>query len=322
MDILIYVIVFLATFLAVEGVVGLIRGGGRDRSVLQARLKRLSKDLRAPDQDAAGAGEGSVLRDVSNTLLDRFVDGLPNSESMQLLIYRAGVAYQPRRLVMTSLALGAAGLLGTSLAFYGPLALTGAALGLLPFMQLKRAAAKRMAAFESGFPDALELLARALRAGHSLNFGFQMVGEELPDPLGTEFAHVAEEIKFGQDVSTALRNLAYRINVDDVPFFVTAIAIQRETGGNLTEILDKLGYVIRERFKLYGKVRAITSMGRMTANLLAFWPLIMVGALYSVNPGLVEPLWLTPEGHTMVMVCVGLVVIGYVICIKMSEIKV
>ena len=120
----------------------------------------------------------------------------------------------------------------------------------------------------------------------------------------------------------ALRNLAYRIDVEDLPFFITAIAIQRETGGNLTEILDKLGHVIRERFKLYGKVRGITAMGCMTANMLAFWPLVMVGALYSVNPGYVEPLWRTSEGHMMVMICAALVGIGYTVCRKMAEIKV
>jgi tight adherence protein B len=140
--------------------------------------------------------------------------------------------------------------------------------------------------------------------------------------VGTEFAHLTEEVKFGQDIGDALRNLAYRVDVEDLPFFVTAIAIQRETGGNLTEILDKLGHVIRERFKLFAKVRAITAMGRMTANMLAFWPLIMVSALYSVNPGYVEPLWQTSEGHTMVMICVALVATGYAICRKMAAIKV
>ncbi len=320
METLIYVFVFLATFLAVEGIVGIARSGKNDRAVVQARLRRLSQDL--PSPDATPQGEETVLRDVGRTALDKFVESLPNAESTQLLIYRAGAAYHPRRLVVTSLGLAAVGLTLSSLMLYGGLVLSGALLGLFPYMQLKRAARVRTAKFETQFTDALELLTRALRAGHSLNFGFQMVGDELPDPVGTEFAHVAEEVKFGKDVTEALRNLAYRVDVEDLPFFVTAIAIQRETGGNLTEILDKLCYVIRERFKLYGKVRGITAMGRMTANMLAFWPLVMVGALYSVNPSYVEPLWTTQEGHTMVLWCVGLVALGYVICRKMSEIEV
>jgi tight adherence protein B len=320
MEILIYVFVFLATFLAVEGLVGIVRGDKNDRAAVQARLKRLSKDLRAPE--AKPAGEDTVLRDVGRSSFDKLIESLPSAETTQLLIYRAGAAYHPRRLVLMSAGLAAVGLGLASLMLYGPMVLSGLALGVLPYMQLKRAARVRTAKFEAQFPDALELLVRALRAGHSLSFGFQMVGDELPDPVGTEFAHLAEEVKFGQDVNAALRNLAYRVEVEDLPFFVTAIAIQRETGGNLTEILDKLGHVIRERFKLYGKVRGITAMGRMTANMLAFWPLVMVGALYSVNPGYVEPLWQTSEGHTMVLICVALVAIGYVICRKMAEIKV
>jgi len=320
METLIYVFVFLATFLAVEGIVGIVRGGNSDRAAVQARLKRLSEDLRAPE--ATPVAEETVLRDTGQSPFDKVLNSLPNAESTQLLIYRAGEAYHPRRLLLTSAGLAVIGLGVTSLLFYGPFAFAGVFLGVLPFLQLKRAANIRMAKFEAQFPDALELLTRALRAGHSLNFGFQMVADELPDPLGTEFAHLAEEVKFGQGVTEALRNMSYRVDVEDLPFFVTAIAIQRETGGNLTEILDKLGHVIRERFKLYGKVRGITAMGRMTANMLAFWPLIMVGALYSVNPGYVEPLWLTPEGHSMVMYCVGLVALGYVICRKMAEIKV
>lgn len=322
MDTLIYVFVFLATFLAVEGLVGIVRGGNGsgDRAAVQARLKRLSQDLRAPEAQALP--EESVLRDSGQSGFDKLLASVPNAESLQLLIYRAGQTYHPRRLVTTCAGLGLIGLVLTSLFLTGAASLAGIALGLLPYMQLRRAANLRTAQFEAQFPDALELLVRALRAGHSLNFGFQMVGDELPDPVGTEFAHVAEEVKFGQDVSEALRNLAYRIDVEDLPFFVTAIAIQRETGGNLTEILDKLGHVIRERFKLYGKVRGITAMGRMTANMLAFWPLVMVGALYSVNPGYVEPLWQTTAGHTMVLACVVLVAIGYTICRKMAEIKV
>ena len=320
METLIYVFVFAATFLAVEGLVGIARGGNQDRGILKARLKRLQQDLRAPE--AIAKGEDTVLRDLGNSVFDKMIDSLPNAESTQLLIYRAGAAYHPRRLVLTSLGLAVIGAGLTTLMLYGPMALSGAALGFLPFMQLKRAARARTVKFETQFPDALELLTRALRAGHSLNFGFQMVGDELPDPVGTEFAHLAEEVKFGQDVVAALRNLAYRVDVEDLPFFVTAIAIQRETGGNLTEILDKLCHVIRERFKLFGKVRAITSMGRMTANMLVFFPFVMVGALYSVNPGYVDPLWQTSEGHTMVMICAALVSIGYVVCCKMAEIKV
>jgi tight adherence protein B len=112
------------------------------------------------------------------------------------------------------------------------------------------------------------------------------------------------------------------VDASDLPFFITAIVIQSTTGGNLAEILDKLGYVIRERFKLYGKVRALTAIGRMSANLLALWPVVMVGALYLVSPGYVEPLWTTPTGPLLVLVSGVLVTIGYVVCRRMAQIEV
>ncbi len=161
-----------------------------------------------------------------------------------------------------------------------------------------------------------------MRAGHSLTAGLQMVGQEIADPVGTEFSHVAEEVKLGQDVRQALAGVAYRIDTPDLPFFITAITIQRETGGNLAEVLEKLGHVIRERFKLYGKVRALTAIGRASANLLAVWPVVMVAGLYAVNPGYVAPLWEDEQGHLMVFAAVVLVIVGFLIARRMAVIKV
>jgi tight adherence protein B len=149
-----------------------------------------------------------------------------------------------------------------------------------------------------------------------------MVGQEIADPVGTEFTHIAEEVKLGQDIRSALAGLVYRINTPDLPFFVTAISIQRETGGNLAEVLEKLGHVIRERFKLYAKVRALTAIGRASANLLAVWPAVMVGGLYLVNPDYVAPLWEEQAGHLMVVAALALVAVGYVICRRMAIVRV
>jgi tight adherence protein B len=149
-----------------------------------------------------------------------------------------------------------------------------------------------------------------------------MVGDELPDPIGTEFKRIAEEVQMGKDLLDALANLNHRVDVPDLPFFVTSIGIQRETGGNLTEILDKLSHVIRERFKLYGKINAITAMGRASANLLALWPFVMVGSLYVSNRDYIAPLWETPEGLRLVMISAALVIVGYLLCRRMAEIEV
>jgi tight adherence protein B len=203
-----------------------------------------------------------------------------------------------------------------------PAAIVCSLLGLVPWIQLARLKAKRRDRFEQQFPDALDLLIRALRAGHSLSTGLQMVGKELPDPIGTEFGQVAHEIQLGQQVRSALNNLTYRVDSQDLPFFVTAISIQQETGSNLAEVLENLSRVIRERFKLYGKVKALTAMGRASANLLAGWPLVMVGALYAVNPGYVAPLWEEESGQLLALISFVMVIVGYVICRRMATIKV
>jgi tight adherence protein B len=195
-------------------------------------------------------------------------------------------------------------------------------LGFAPWFNTGRLGHKRTLEFEKQFPNALELLIRALRAGHSLNLGLQMVGEELPDPIGSEFAQVAEEIHLGNDVQSALANLAFRVDSVDLPFFVVAVTIQQETGSNLAEVLENLAQVIRERFKIHGKVRSLTAMGRGSANLLAVWPLVMVGSLYTVNRSYIAPLWETEGGHTMALIAAIMIAVGYFLCRKMATIRV
>ena len=198
--------------------------------------------------------------------------------------------------------------------------------GFLPFVHVARLRSKRMYAFEAQFPEALDLITRSMRAGHSLTFGFQMVGDELPDPIGSEFGQVAEEIKLGRDLRVALGNLVYRVEAGDLPFFITAITIQRETGGNLAEVLEKLSALIRERFALYGKVRALTAIGKASANLLASMPFLLVGLLYTCGGeggrSYVEPLYTTSAGMMLSAAAVGLVVIGYILCRRMAVIEV
>jgi tight adherence protein B len=315
-------LIFLATVLAAESIFFAIRGDEASRAAAaRKRLDRLARTLQSPD--AEGEGE-SLLRDgTKRGLGDRLLDLVPRREAVELLVYRAGATTTPGRLVMSSVSLAAGGfLLGAFVmsSFINGILFT--AIGIAPWMIVRRNARRRMEAFEQQLPDALALMTRAMRAGHSLGFGLRMVGDELPDPIGVEFLRVADEVQMGQELTTALANLNHRVDVPDLPFFVTSIGIQRETGGNLTEILDKLGHVIRERFKLYGKVRAITAMGRASANLLAFWPFVMVGALYSTNPDYVAPLWESETGHMMVLISAVLVAIGYAICRQMAKIEV
>jgi tight adherence protein B len=317
---MLYVLIFLATVLAVEGLSTLTQARrGSSQARARARLQRLAAGLQAPD-----AIEESILRKRDErTFTERLLAFLPRSRTLELRLYRAGVAMNTRSFAILSGALAVGGWVVGWVFFGDPAkALMLLGVGTLPYFQINRMARKRMGRFEKQFPDALELLTRAMRAGHSLTAGLQMVGNEIADPVGTEFSHVAEEVKLGQDVRQALAGVAYRIDTPDLPFFITAITIQRETGGNLAEVLEKLGHIIRERFKIYGKVRALTAIGRASSNLLAVWPVVMVAGLYAVNPGYVAPLWEQEQGHLMVFASVALTAVGFVIARRMAIIKV
>ena len=149
--------------------------------------------------------------------------------------------------------------------------------GLLPILRLRRAARKRLARFESQFPGALEFIARSMRAGHAFSISLEMLHHEFEQPLAGEFRRVFEEQNLGMPLDAALARLGARIHLVDVQFFVTAVVLQRRTGGNLTEILDTLAEVIRERYKLKGKVKAISAHGRMTAQALSAIPIVVGG---------------------------------------------
>jgi tight adherence protein B len=284
-------------------------------------LRALAATLQARD----GGEEISLLRgDKSGrSRLDVWIDQIPFTREIALMLYRAGITSSVKRFLGVSAGFAIAGAIGAA-AFlpFSYADLIGLGAGALPYLHVMRLGRKRREAFEQQFPDALDLLIRALRAGHSFSTGLQMVGQELPDPVGREFGLMADEIQLGKDIRSALDNLIYRVDAPDLPFFVVAVTMQQETGSNLAEVLDNLSGVIRERFKLYGKVRSLTAMGRASANMLAVWPLIMVGALYAANPDYIRPLWETQAGHTMMLISAVMIAVGYVLCRRMATIEV
>jgi tight adherence protein B len=316
---ILYAFIFLAAVLAAEAIYHLARGRAVNRNTSK-RLERLAQSLEGP---RTRPEETSLREELTGSISNQILAAIPGREEISIQLYRAGVPMTVQRFLLVSLGMALAGLaVGFALAPGSVKALLFAGAGLLPWLQVRRQIGARMAAFEKQLPDALDLLVRSLRAGHSLTGGLQMVGEELSDPIGTEFRYVANEISLGSDTKRALDNLLYRVPSPDLPFFVTAIAIQQETGSNLAEVLDNLANVIRERFKVFGKVRAITAMGRMSANILAIWPLVMIGAIYLVNPTYIEPLWAEEAGRSIVLVATVLIFLGYVICRRMAQIKV
>ncbi len=225
--------------------------------------------------------------------------------------------------LLLSPALAAMGFLGCQVFRLGlVLPLGFAALGAaLPFGYLYQQKRTRMAAFQRQLPEALDLIGRALRAGHAFFVGMKMVGDEFGEPIGPEFASASEEIAMGVAVPQALKNLAERVESLDMKFFVIAVNIQRETGGNLAEIIDSLSRVIRARFQLDAKVNALAAEGKLSAYVLFGLPLAMGILLHLINPEYLQPLLTDPLGHKLLIMAGAMMTIGAVIMKRMVMIR-
>jgi tight adherence protein B len=311
-------LVFIAALTAVEGALLLFAGDrvGR-RRVANDRLKRHA--TRISEEEIS---EGGILIDSEERVpLVAFIAKLlPRRRSLELLLYRAGMPYTPPQFVLMTVGCALGGFaIGTLLLGSILVGLAMTLLGVAPFAFVELRKRARMSRFESQLPEALDLMCRALRAGISLEFGFRSVGDELEDPVGTEFAQVADEVSLGLDTRVALQNLALRMNTSDMPFFINAILIQRETGGNLAEILQNLATVIRDRIKFYGKVKALMAQTELTANLLGLLPLVTFGGLWLIRQSYLEPL-LSPPGQYLLIGSGILVPIGWLVCRRIASV--
>lgn len=193
--------------------------------------------------------------------------------------------------------------------------------GMAPFFYVYMKKRERMGKFQRQLPEALDLIARALRAGHAFTGGLKMVAEEMGDPVGTEFDKTLDEINFGIGVPEALKGLSNRVDCSDLKFFVISVIIQRETGGNLAEILNNIAHLIRERFKLYGRVRALSAQGRLSAAVLIVLPFVMALVLYLINPEYIGTLATDPIGRilaffALIMMVVGILVMKRIVAIR------
>ncbi|MCP4004479.1 MAG: hypothetical protein GY725_09820 [bacterium] len=314
---IVYVLVFLTLVMLLEGLYLLFFGSKRQRNKeASERLRRFANHLPAGDLSEEGR---TIMVDRGTS------DGpsrVPFKDKLELFLYRAGMPLSMRMYLLLTALLGGGGFAVGFLILRDPirgLALSG--LGILPTVFIAVRRRRRMAAFDKQLPEAMELLCRCLRSGHSMRSGFHLVGEELPDPMGTEFARVAEEVAFGMDLRDALHNLAHRIDHPDMPFFINAVMIQRETGGNLAGILESIATMIRERLRFFAKVKSLLAQINMTANALAVIPIVMVFAVSGVNPDYMAPLFETPAGHTMIGICVFLVTAGWLMCRRLGVVK-
>jgi tight adherence protein B len=246
------------------------------------------------------------------------------SVRLQESISQAGLTMKAGKLVLMSACIG----LGTWLVvglFYPqfPVAIIfGLFAGAAPFGVVSYLRQKRMRAFEERFPEALDLLGRAVRAGHAFTTGLEMIAKESPEPIASEFRTTFEEQNFGLPLRDALLNMTERIPSIDVRFFVTALLIQKETGGNLAEILDGLARVIRDRFRIYREVKVRTAQGRLTAGILIALPIFMMIVLSTLNPTYMRVLYEDPKGPVILTVAGAMQVIGSLMLWKIIHIEV
>ncbi|MCO5398540.1 type II secretion system F family protein [Ralstonia soli] len=192
----------------------------------------------------------------------------------------------------------------------------------LPALYIVRRRHKRLKQLEAQLPDAVDMIARALRAGHSFSSALGMVGQEIKAPMGPEFRITFDEINYGVPLDEALTNLAMRVPVNDLRYFVIAVLIQRESGGNLAEILDTIGKLVRERLKLYDKVRVLSAEGRLSAWILGLLPFCTAGLILLINPGFMKILWEDPIGVKMICVALFNMVLGIFWMRKIIRIRV
>jgi tight adherence protein B len=250
--------------------------------------------------------------------LHRLLSALPYMSSLGRLVEQANSPHRLSVFVGLSLVLFCTGLLMLPM----PLNLgVGIGLGLAPFMSLSYQRRQRLQKFERQLPEALEFIARALKAGHTFNVGMKMVSDEFLAPIGTEFAKTVDEINFGSGIQEALENLAYRVDCADLRFFVIAIMVQREAGGNLAEIVEKSSHLVRQRFELLGRVRVLAAEGKLSAMTLIALPFFIGFATYIFNRHYLTLLFTDPLGQWLVAAACASMAFGILIIMRMIGIN-
>lgn len=274
------------------------------------------------------ATEAEILRQdpLSNMpRVQKVIARLPFLPKLQLFIEQAGMTIPAGAIILISLAFALfPALVGTMLANAPSFVILPAAVlfGAIPFAYIALKRRKRFNRFSEGFPEAIDMLARAVRAGHAFTTGFSLIADEMPDPIATEFRITYQQQNLGLSLPEALQNMATRMPLPDVHVFVSALLIQRETGGNLAEILDNLSLMIRERFKLFRQMQILTTEGRMSMYMLMALPVLTGLAAYWANPKYIGLLFEDPIGHVMLVAGVVSQLIGYFIIRRIIRMKI
>lgn len=256
--------------------------------------------------------------------LQRLLVRLPKVQQLDRLLLQAGSNKSVAHLLIVCLLAGSGGILVAVLLRW-PLflaLLVGAALAVLPVLSLIWLRARRVRKIGAQLPDALDMISRALRAGHAFSAALAMVGDQAQEPIAGEFKTTFDEINFGLPTQGALLNLSARVPLPDLRYFVLAVMIQLETGGNLAELLSMLANLIRERFKLFGKIRVLAAEGKLSAYILTALPFFVAGMLFIVNPAYLEVLMIDPLGIRLVIGALVMMVLGAILMWRIIDIRV
>ncbi len=317
----------ILTFLVVAAAllfIWLFAGTSKTQEVVRRRMEAVRKTELRGGEAALGVG---LLRDEtlsSVPLVNRMMLHWSWSTKLRDLISQAGLKMRPAALVMISgiVLLATYLIAGHLLRLFLPAVLLGLVAGAIPIGLVAWKRQRRFRRFEEHFPEALDLLGRAVRAGHAFTTGLEMISKEMAEPIAAEFRTTFDEQNFGLPLRDALLNMAERVPLIDVRFFVTALLIQKETGGNLAEILDGLARVIRDRFRIYREVQVKTAQGRLTAAILIALPPLMMVLLEIINPHYIGVLFTDPQGPTVLAIAGILQVIGSIVLWRIIHIEV
>jgi tight adherence protein B len=318
------IVIIVAAFIGAAALVVALSQflGQKSESRLENRLAAFTRrdNRRAENKDQTTTVLAEPIDDrlsLAHEILKRF----PN---LQRLLEQADVGIPPGRLLAIVTVLAGLGLvIALTLRFHPALIpLLPPALGSIPLLWVLWRRRRRLRAFAAQLPEALDMLARALRSGQSLASGFNLVAKEIPAPAGKEFGRVFEEQNLGIPLEESLRDMAERIPNLDLKFFATAVILQRQTGGDLAEILDRISSLIRERFTIWGQVQALTGEGRLSGIILMALPVVLFLAIYRLNPDYVMTLFTDPMGQKMLAGAIVMQILGAIVIRKIVTIKV
>lgn len=323
MDYLYYLFVVLAFFAVVLFLEGVFLTWNAYKGPEKTRIARRLQAISAGNRgEAATLAKKRLLAESPG--LQSLLLSIPRVQLLDRLLLQSGLNLSVASFLGITIVAAIVGIL-IALYFGAPLLIMvvfAIAAGVLPWMFVLRAKAKRMTVIENQLPDALDLMGRAMRAGHAFPSALRMVGNEMPDPIASEFRMVFDEINYGITTQEALTNLSARVPSTDLSYFVIAVLIQHETGGNLSELLGNISNIIRERLKLMMTVRVLSAEGRLSAWILTLLPFGLGLILQIINPNFMSVLWKDPMGVKMVAIALGMMVLGIFVMSRIIKIRV